>query len=68
VSRVPDPADRRAKLIVATPSGRDEIAKARAILGDIERRHRRQLGDEVYRGFRSALEQVTQAQSAWERP
>lgn len=35
--------------------GLDEIAKARAILAVIEDRHRRELGDDTYRVFKSAL-------------
>ena len=48
VRREPDPADRRAKLIVPTETGLDEIDKARAILTEIERRHRQKLGDDAY--------------------
>ncbi|MEU0462978.1 hypothetical protein ABZ215_03120 [Amycolatopsis sp. NPDC006131] len=36
-------------------TGLDEIAGARAILADIEDRHRRELGDDTYRVFKSAL-------------
>ncbi|WP_067168679.1 MarR family winged helix-turn-helix transcriptional regulator [Microtetraspora niveoalba] len=65
VARVPDPRDRRAKLVVPTPAGLDEVAKARAILADIEERHRRELGEDAYRAFTSALHRVAKAQRAW---
>jgi DNA-binding MarR family transcriptional regulator len=65
VRREPDPRDRRAKLIVPTEHGIDEITKARAILAAIERRHRRALGERAYADFKNALEQVTRLQRAW---
>ncbi|MEU6410309.1 MarR family transcriptional regulator [Microbispora sp. NPDC046933] len=65
VTREPDPADRRAKLIVPTERGIDEITKARAILAAIEERHERILGAERYAGFKQMLQQVTRDQRAW---
>ncbi|GGO18668.1 MarR family winged helix-turn-helix transcriptional regulator [Microbispora bryophytorum] len=65
VTREPDPADRRAKLIVPTERGIDEIAKARAILTAAEERHERSLGAERYAGFKEMLQQVTRDQQAW---
>ncbi|MEV7806032.1 MarR family transcriptional regulator [Microbispora sp. NPDC088329] len=65
VTREPDPADRRAKLVVPTERGIDEIAKARAILAAIEERHERNLGAERYAGFKEILHQVTRDQRAW---
>lgn len=65
VSREPDPADRRAKLVVPTERGLDEIAKARAILAAIEDRHARALGAERYAAFREMFQQVTRDQRAW---
>ena len=38
VSRVPDPADRRAKLVLATERGREVLAIARALVPEIEDR------------------------------
>ena len=38
VSRVPDPADRRAKLVLATERGREVLAIARALIPEIEER------------------------------
>ncbi|MEU6429736.1 MarR family transcriptional regulator [Microbispora sp. NPDC046973] len=65
VTREPDPADRRAKLIVPTERGIDEITKARAILAAIEERHEQALGAERYAGFKEMLQQVTRDQRAW---
>lgn len=63
--REPDPTDRRAKLVVPTEFGLDEVRRARAILATIEQRHRRELGAERYRAFKTALERLTHAQRAW---
>ena len=38
VSRVPDPVDRRAKLVLATERGREVLAIARALVPEIEER------------------------------
>ncbi|NVI91803.1 MarR family transcriptional regulator [Actinomadura sp. BRA 177] len=65
VRREPDPADRRAKRIVPTEHGLDEIAKARAILAAIEDRHRQTLGNEHYTAFKDAFERITRAQTTW---
>ncbi|EEP74706.1 MarR family transcriptional regulator [Micromonospora sp. ATCC 39149] len=65
VSREPDPRDRRAKLVVPTASGLDEIAKARAILAAIERRHAQALGVEAYATFKRALQEVAGLQRRW---
>lgn len=68
VSREPDPRDRRAKLVAPTTHGLDEIAKARAILAAIERRHQQALGAEAYVDFKAALQRVTSLQRRWRRP
>ena len=67
VRREPDPGDRRAKRVVPTERGRDEITKARAILSGIEDRHRRALGDERFGVFKEALVEVARSQSDWNR-
>ncbi|MEU8802221.1 MarR family transcriptional regulator [Spirillospora sp. NPDC048819] len=64
VRREPDPADRRAKRIVPTEHGLDEVAKARAILADIEQRHRRTLGEERFDAFKDAFREVARNQRA----
>ncbi|TYK49617.1 MarR family winged helix-turn-helix transcriptional regulator [Actinomadura decatromicini] len=65
VRREADPKDRRAKLVVPTDDGLDEIGKARAILAGIEDRHRADLGDDAFRTFKAALERITRAQRDW---
>ncbi|MFC4056414.1 MarR family winged helix-turn-helix transcriptional regulator [Actinomadura syzygii] len=66
VRREADPKDRRAKLVVPTDDGLDEIGKARAILAGIEDRHRDDLGDDVFRTFKAALAHVTRSQRDWD--
>lgn len=64
VRREPDPTDRRAKRVVPTEHGLDEIAKARAILADIEQRHRQTLGEERFGAFKDALQEIARNQRA----
>ncbi|WP_207946602.1 MarR family transcriptional regulator [Actinomadura sp. 7K507] len=66
VRREPDPADRRAKRIVPTEQGLDEVAKARAILAGIEERHRRTMGEERFDAFKDALQEIARDQRARE--
>ncbi|MFI6518215.1 MarR family winged helix-turn-helix transcriptional regulator [Spirillospora sp. NPDC050679] len=65
IRREPDPADRRAKLIVPTERGQDEITTARAVLAAIELRHRSALGSETYAVFKDALARITEDQRRW---
>jgi DNA-binding MarR family transcriptional regulator len=65
VRREPDPNDRRAKLIVPTPHGIDEITKARAILAAIEQRHQQALGADTYATFKRTFQELTRLQRAW---
>ncbi|UVS81984.1 MarR family winged helix-turn-helix transcriptional regulator [Actinokineospora sp. UTMC 2448] len=65
VRRAPDPADRRAKLVVPTEHGIDEITKARAILAAIENRHREEMGGEAYAAFKEAFHQLVRRQRRW---
>jgi DNA-binding MarR family transcriptional regulator len=44
VVREPDPADRRAALVVITDRGREQIAAARRLIADIEREWEEQIG------------------------
>ena len=59
--RVPDPADRRAKLIMPTDRGRELMRVSDEIVADIERRHAEELGDTVYAEFRRTLRRITGA-------
>ncbi|MEW2353571.1 MarR family winged helix-turn-helix transcriptional regulator [Spirillospora sp. NPDC029432] len=65
VSREPDPADRRAKLIVPTARGKDEIATARSILAAMEERHERALGGGTFTDFKRMLQRITEQQRDW---
>ncbi len=51
VDRKPDPADRRAKLVVPTARGRRQMDAADSIMADIMKRHERNLGADVFRQF-----------------
>ncbi|HET6379937.1 MAG TPA: MarR family transcriptional regulator [candidate division Zixibacteria bacterium] len=55
VQRRADPTDRRAKLVVPTPAAREVAALVRRVNERIERRYRRQFGDELYATLRGAL-------------
>jgi DNA-binding MarR family transcriptional regulator len=65
VSREPDPRDRRAKLVVPTAHGLDEIDRARAILAAIERRYEQAFGTEEYTSFKAALQRIAHLQRQW---
>lgn len=52
VERQPDPADRRAKLVVPTAKGLDEMARSDAIVAAIEERHARAVGEAAYAEFK----------------
>lgn len=60
VKRKPDPADRRAKLVVPTARGRRQMDAADAIMADIMKRHQRSLGaaefDRFLTDFRSVID------------
>ncbi|MFL5907140.1 MAG: MarR family winged helix-turn-helix transcriptional regulator [Solirubrobacterales bacterium] len=55
VERRPDPADRRAKLVVPTKRGLDQIRRGDEIIAGIEARHAQAIGGRNYAGFRDAL-------------
>lgn len=56
VERRPDPADRRAALVVVTDRGRAEIAAARRLIADIEREWAERIGQRRMATLRAALE------------
>jgi len=58
VVRVPDPNDRRAKLVLPTERGRAVIAVAQEIAPQIERRVTRLLGAERMRSLRADLDAI----------
>jgi len=58
VRRVPDPTDRRAKLVVPTERGHDVIAFAQGLVPEIEREVAQVLGAERVRDLRADLEAI----------
>jgi DNA-binding MarR family transcriptional regulator len=61
VQRQPDPADRRAALVVITDRGRDEIAAARRLIAEIEREWSDRIGRERMASLRQALEALAES-------
>lgn len=64
VERRPDPADRRAKLVVPTRRGRRQMTAATAIIAEIMQRHADDLGAERFSGFLTDLRRVVDGQRA----
>lgn len=58
VERRPDPADRRAKLVVPTERGLDQMRLGDQIVADIERRHADAVGRKTYAEFRNVMREV----------
>jgi DNA-binding MarR family transcriptional regulator len=61
VERVPDPDDRRAKLVRSTDRGREVFAIARAGMAAVDVRLRRRLGDAKVEQLRTLLEELDAA-------
>ena len=64
VERIPDPADRRAKLIVPTRRGRRQMKVADSIMADISDRHAAYLGADEFQRFLAAFRKVVEHQRA----
>ncbi|GAA3145453.1 MarR family winged helix-turn-helix transcriptional regulator [Nonomuraea roseoviolacea] len=64
VERQPDPADRRAKLIVPTAKGLDEMAKSDAAMAAIEAELAATVGEEAYGEFKRVFKLVADGLSA----
>ncbi|GAA2811049.1 MarR family winged helix-turn-helix transcriptional regulator [Saccharopolyspora taberi] len=62
VERKPDPADRRAKLVVPTERGLAEQRAADGILAGIERRHAEALSEQRYARFKRDLRFIVERQ------
>lgn len=62
VERKPDPNDRRAKLIVPTERGLEQMVQSDAAFAAIEQRMAQALGEQAYRDFRRAFQQVVKLQ------
>ena len=58
VTRVPDPADGRGKLVVPTPRGRAAHAEARRIFAEIEAEWAGAVGAESLAALRATLERI----------
>ncbi|MEO3873206.1 MarR family transcriptional regulator [Nonomuraea sp. B12E4] len=58
VERRPDPADRRAKLVVPTPRGLDHMARSDAIIAEMEADHAQAVGEPAYAEFKSVFKLV----------
>jgi len=58
VGRRPDPEDRRAKLVVPTERGLDQLRLGDEIIAEIEARHAAEIGGRNYAEFRDALRAV----------
>jgi DNA-binding MarR family transcriptional regulator len=58
VERAPDPADKRAKLIVLTEKGREAQATGFALFADVERRWIERFGAERWAAMRDLLEEI----------
>jgi len=58
VTRKPDPGDRRAKLILPTERGLEQMRLGDGIVAEIERRHAESVGPKAYADFRNVLRRV----------
>lgn len=56
--RVPDPTDRRAKIIKLTPTGVEACLTGRRIFAEIEREWGEQLGEDLVASMREAAERI----------
>ncbi|MEV4107919.1 MarR family winged helix-turn-helix transcriptional regulator [Nonomuraea sp. NPDC049695] len=63
VERQPDPADRRAKLIVPTEKGRDHMVKSDAVIAAMEAEHASAVGEEAYTEFKRVFKLVAERQA-----
>ncbi|SDM95164.1 MarR family protein [Lentzea albidocapillata subsp. violacea] len=59
VARRPDPADRRAKLVVPTQLGLDQMAQARRIVSEIEARLAELVGRDRFGEFKAVFTEIT---------
>jgi DNA-binding MarR family transcriptional regulator len=58
VERLPDPKDKRAKIIKLTPSGLDACLTGRRIFAEIEREWAEEFGEELIAALRDAVERI----------
>lgn len=62
VERTPDPADRRAALVVITDRGREQITTARRLIAEIEREWEQRVGSERMTALHDALQALAASQ------
>ena len=62
LKRVPDPRDRRAKIIMLTPRGVEAVATGRRLFAEIEREWAEEFGAELLAGLREAVERISCAE------
>jgi DNA-binding MarR family transcriptional regulator len=67
VERRPDPSDRRAKLVVPTERGLEQLRLRDEIVAEIERRHAEAAGPRVYAEFRNVLRRMVERGDAVRR-
>jgi DNA-binding MarR family transcriptional regulator len=65
VERIPDPGDRRAKLVRATERGKEVYALAREVVAEIEREWTKRLGKAKMSRLRELLVELNEASAAW---
>jgi DNA-binding MarR family transcriptional regulator len=61
VERVPDPGDRRAKLVRTTARGRDVFSVVREFLAEVDARLAARLGEAKVRRLRALLQELNEA-------
>jgi DNA-binding MarR family transcriptional regulator len=59
VERVPDPSDKRAKIVKLTPTGLEACLTGRRIFSEIEREWAEEFGDELVAKMREAAERIS---------
>ena len=64
VERRPDPADRRAKLVVPTKSGLEQMRVGDEVVAEIERRHAEAVGLRTYAEFRNVFRSMVASGAA----
>jgi DNA-binding MarR family transcriptional regulator len=62
LERVPDPRDRRAKIIMLTPRGLEAVATGRRLFAEIESEWAEEFGEELLAGLREAVERISAAE------
>jgi DNA-binding MarR family transcriptional regulator len=62
LERVPDPKDRRAKVIKLTPRGLEAVVTGRRLFSEIEREWAEQVGEEFLVGLREGAERIAAAE------